>query len=333
VGDPDAATPLFLAIAVGGVALALRARAWDRGDSALWCLVLAGVGVRYAELVIWFRDPLPIPLLGGVAFPSLVGSWATALGFLSMVGAFLYLLSRYLPDPPGVAPRTYQLVLLLLLTGFLFGTARRLTADLNHLGVTLTLALVRPLVFLEARSRLEGGHLWSSDLRRPLGKGAVGYLGALVGVGIGGLVGFGTPGLLLTGAGCLPLGVLAGSVLLETVEDLEGVQPAREPDTGRDPGWGGGSTGSCRVQPAREPDTGRDPPDWPVDDEKVTLPPDWRDRSEGGLKRYRSLDGETRERSRGATRRKVLRTLDESVSLSDVPGGLVVGRVPVVPPR
>lgn len=264
-----ATTPLLLlAAAVGGVALLQRGLRWSTDEDVLWGLALAGVVVRYADLsVLLFKVQRATQLLDQAPHET-VRDALYLLALAALVLATAGLLVRYLRDPPDRNRRAYELVLALLVAGFLYGVARNLSTT-TFLGVVFTMALVRPLIFLEVRARLDGDHLWSGDLRRTLATGTCAFLTSLAGVGVAAAVGLGTTGALLTAAGLLPLGVLAGVYVQEHgPPPLSPAPPAPEQE-------GGG---------------------WPVDREDVTLPPDWRERLAAGQRAYRDLDPEVRER-------------------------------------
>lgn len=283
---------LFLAAAVGGAALLQRGLRWSSDEDVLWGLALAGVAVRYADLTAWFFKARRVTQLLDQAPHQVLRDAAFLLGLAAMVLSAAGLLARYVRDPPDRNRRTYEFVLALVVAGFLYGAARNVSTT-TFLGVVFTMALVRPLVFLETRARLDGNHLWSGDLRRTLGTGTCAYLTSLAGVGVAVVVGLGTAGAFLTAAGLLPLGVLAGTY----VQD-HGPTPL--------------SPGSR----APDPEEGQ----WPVEAEEITLPPDWRKRLTAGQRAYRDLAPDVRERLDGLSHwERILLALDGAPDGGDLP--------------
>lgn len=283
---------LLLAIVVGSAALLRRFLTWDEGQSPLWGLALAGIGLRYAELSVWLTLPgeLPPTWTGWVSFTASFGMW---IALLSVVAAIVVGVWRYARDRPQRARTTYQLALALLLAGLLFGAGRSVDPDVTYLGVVFTLALVRPLVFAEVRSRLAGGHLWTSSIRTTLARGSCAYLAVILGLALATAIGLGFQGAHLTGAGLLPLGVLAGDFLLRRTPDL--VSSTDE-----------------------ERNTGDE--DWPLDPDEVTLPPDWRERLEAGRRRFRDLDPAVQDALAGLAHwQRILLVLEGTPDGDDLP--------------
>lgn len=251
---------LLAAIVVGAVALAVRFRRWDEGPNPLWGLALAAVGLRYAELTTWLFNPQVLQ-----APNTFVVSKAAAL--LVVAGATLVGAARYATRRPSRARRTYELALALLAAGFLFGLARRGSNE-TYLGLVLTFALVRPVLFLEIQARLDGAHLWSHPVGRPLAVGAGGLLAILLGVGFGAVVDLGFAGRVAAGAAFLAPGAWGAHALITA-------RPLQPSDAG------GAGTGSV--------------PDWPVEEDRVTLPPDWEGRLEEAYRAYQDQPEDVRD--------------------------------------
>lgn len=250
-------------------AAARRLETEEGGVRAAWALGLGVLAVRFGELVgLWGVDSvLRLGTMASTGEIASVGVLALNIfragASISLFAGFAVLLRNRLRHR-SIDP-AFDLVLLLTLGGLLFA--------LGFQGVSLgliaffTLATIRPVGFVAARARLGSRTFLEDPKGRLVLVGALLYLLSVVGVAAG--TALGTPPLqaLLIGSGITLL-----------------IAPGARWALARLPDEAAPSVGAPGA-----------PPDWPVETDRVTLPDDWEDRLEDGLRSFADLPAQVRE--------------------------------------
>jgi hypothetical protein len=288
---------LWPAIVVGGLALVAATRRAHEDGARLWMLLLAGVGIRYSELTA---------VIAPIADPSaiLADTWLKSLtmglrllAFAAMFAAAASLLARR-RNPDRIADlRFYDLSLILVLSGFLFGFARTLSPNISESTVYFSLALVRPLVFLGVQARL-GPTRWGEGSRSAWLRAGAGFFvcGALAGL-LAPLFGFQGLGVWpFLGIGGLVGGMLAPRLRLPAFPDQATTAEASQEEAS-----------VSDIVAAIETD-------------RVQLPDDWRQRLADACEGYRKLPTDVQEGIEGMARwERILIALDGAPAGGELP--------------
>lgn len=285
------ATTLSLAIIAGALGLIWRTRSAHRTEDVLWVLALAGIGFRYAELALTFSPPAEFLDQLTIASSTPVGNLGRALRLVAMAAAFGWLLLRRYREPRPARPRLYEISILLVGAGFLFGGARILSSG-SDLVIYFSLGFVRPIVFLGVQSQMTETPFWETRQWSHLRTGTIVFLWVLIGLPLGHI-------LQLTSLSSILVGLSLGVLVLGVLRTASPPPRPEEPST----------TGP------QEPDR-----DWPLEDERVALPDDWRRRVEDGYELYRSLEQSTRDEVDGLARwQRIVLALHAAPEDSQVP--------------
>lgn len=263
---------LTVAVAAGAAALISWARSSQK-DAGIWLLALGGITIRYADLGTGFFNLdrferfLTASGLTRLGAPAL-STWLPMMVTASAVLLYVRLTRDDVPDR-----RLYDLTLVVLGAGFLFGLARELGTT-PPLVQYLTLDLVRPAVFVGVQALLHPSPFHETRQWTELRRGSVVFVWILLGYPISLLMGLPPAAAVAAslGFGVLALGLVIA--LEETVGD-ESPTPSEAPVSG------GGDDAS---------------PDWPLEPERVSLPEGWEARVAEGYEAYQALAPHVRER-------------------------------------
>lgn len=260
---------LMVAIIVGGIALIRWTRSADQPSAAVWILLLAGLGMRYAELATWLTPPTSISAYTSPDLLTAAENLLSAAALLSMLAAAVALLYRRSQPEKVEDLRLFDLSLILVLAGFLFGFARVTSANEITLAIVFSLAVVRPLVFLGGQYRLDQASTRTSQRLSWLKNGA-GFFGSAF---LGALL---APGLRIPGLGAWAVGAMFGLFgwVIATNQSL----PFESAEAGTE-----------RKEPVTARNQAPRSRDWGIEEERVQLPSDWRDRVTADYEAYREL--------------------------------------------
>jgi len=249
---------LTLAIIVGAVALAQEAQTTSEGQDAIWLFALSVIGFRFAELSAWLVGvDLLVDL--GQGFPGLASSLLQTATLPALLIGFAIVVRERFRTTPSRDHTLFDISLLLLLTGFLFGFARAISTG-RSFAVFFSIGLVRPAGFLVTQWKLADRPFRDTAQWRQLRLGGAALCGAILAVPLASPFGMGTGGTVILG---LTLAVF-GLGLVRSLRLSRG--PAAAPDS----------------NPSLEGD-------WPVDPEDVALPQDWKEQFTENLAAFRDL--------------------------------------------
>lgn len=271
--DHVMSSSFYLAVIVVGVAIARTARAPPAKNADIWLLCLAGIGFRLAELGTFRFVRQGANVTSASTALGLADALLNASMFPFMVAGLAMVLWERRRLKPDWTPGWYDLSLALLLGGFLFGFARLLSPT-TAFAVFLSLALVRPVVFVVGQAQLDADAERRSQRSRQITTGGTALGASVLGVMVGTGLGLNPTGAILTG---LTVAVVAiGAVRL--------ILP--EPPSGR----AGGPPGDLQL------DT------LPLDLENVSLPEDWHAIAAQGYRAYSTLPADVRDSVDGLAR-------------------------------
>lgn len=258
-----------------------------------WLLVLAGVGLRFAEFSM--AELFPNILIQGPK----ESIWVNAQQVLRIamatviVVALIQLIRAYFEDE-GPGP-VHDMSLALLLGGLMLGAGRTVGGD-SWVALIFSFAFPRPLAFTAGQARLTGS-AWREESRvEELARGALLFAGSLVAVQVG-ATWLGNP-LAAMGFGAAL--TVMGIPVARRIEVLPGASatPRRADQTEA-------------ASPGKE---------WPVEDERVALPDDWRDELERRERTYQELPGNVRKNLDGLSRwQRIVLALEGAPDGGDLP--------------
>jgi hypothetical protein len=256
------------------VGLLRRARA-EAPNPFVWALLLSGLGFRLGELGIAFFNPGA--LAASDALAGLVHDATLRVGLaLVPVGAIVALAIAGIDGERGER-EPLALAGVLWILGIFVGFARRsISAPPSF--VFFTLGVVRPAAVLASQARLQATPFTSTARARTLATGVAAGLAAALGLGLASVWGLtGTAAIVLS----LGLAMFGGAVAHLARSVTDGADPAREDAAGG---------------------SGEEPIEWPLDEEQVTLPADWRERTRANFELFREQPPAIRERLAGLSR-------------------------------
>lgn len=258
--------PLWLAILVAAAALIKLTKKSDRAETGLWLLALSGIGFRFAELTTWLAPGKFGNLMEGLNGLNLLDNLLQLAGFPAMLIAFSWMLWRRASGDTSHLGETYDVSLVLVLSGFLFGFARVLS-DETAFAVFFSMALVRPLVFLTVQWKIQDQPLRDTTQWRHLRTGGSALGASLLAIPLGGLFGMGVGGSVLVGAMLAALALVINRISTPTKKTQQGQRQRKVPG------------------PVEN---------LPLDSDNVPLPDDSRERVRKGLDAYRRLSDRAR---------------------------------------
>lgn len=276
-----------VAVALGLVARS-RIPATD-AQSRAWLLALSGLLVRMADLgtSVFLYALISGKTPGGAEWGTFLAlqTVGTAAAFVSVAVLVIALLS----SPTG-RRELLEVGAVVGIAGLAFGAARSGTTGLN--ATYFTVAMLRPLLFVAAQVELDGRRFTDARDRRwrIVAAAGVGLFAGLLGVILGESVWHFTPvGSMFTGVAFL----------------ISTLPLARRLATSKAVTVGSGG-----------PTSGAEEERWPLDVDRVSLPPDWRQSVDANYKAYLSLPHEVTRRLQGLARwERIL------LALRDAPDG------------
>lgn len=272
-GDPQLFVLIIELPLISGMLFAVMALLWHSSSKALerdsraWLLVLAAIGIRYAELAIVNFLPRVLGYGPAVGVTGAINALAGLAIFVGMVFGFGAVLV-FRQGAAGATRRTLDTVAGFLLAGFLVGAARVGQPSIGT-AVFFTLAFIRPALFLAAQAELTGTGILRYTRGRDVAVGAFVFVTSSVGLLVAeGLWGMG-PLRSLSIAGALALMAYPAGVRL-----VRGIVTVAEPPVSR----------PLQQRPSR----------WPIEADRIRLPDGWERTVEENFATYQVLPAQTR---------------------------------------